>query len=420
MKIVFATTQSLAGSTMIGRVLPLARHFASQHRVTVLALREANIARRRASPTGTGKTPGVSPPTPGVEEAPVFPARRPVTWFVGIEPFRRTNSGKQRLHGLALITNMLAAALRTTWQLLRLRPDCVIIIKTLPHNVLGAYLYKKMLRGRARVIIDVDDFELLANTVTSLDQRAAIHWAERAAVSLADHIVTVTPFLTDHFEQLARQQNVLITMIPTGVESSYKLQTANYSLKPTILYLGSLSIASGHRVDLLPAILEHVRRQVPDAHLTIAGSGDDEQRLRRALTERQLTGAVTWHGRFKLPTPDGQPGNLLALLQTAAVIVDPIDNSVVARAKSSFRVAVAAAVGLPCVTSNIGIRPYFLLPSLRDRSFARPGDPTSYAAKIVSFLREPLTDAERSSLTAHTQQYSWDRLAAAYQKIIVS
>ncbi|MBI4022169.1 MAG: glycosyltransferase [Candidatus Andersenbacteria bacterium] len=403
MKIVFAATQSLAGSTMIGRVLPLARYFSRQHHVTVLGLR-ASGGRRASS------TPGVDDETPGV-----FPARRSEPFFcvIGREPFQRTANGKRRLRGLPLIINMLATALRTAWQLQRLHPDCAIIVKTLPHNVLGAYLYKNILRGRARIIADADDFELMANAVTSLNQRAAIHWAEHTAVALADAIVTATPFLTDHFSQLAGNRPRSIIEIPTGLDPALKQLALNYKFKPTLLYLGSLSVASGHRVDLLPDILAGVRQRVPDAQLFIAGRGDDAQSLHREFSDRGLTSAVTWQAQFSPPDwPD--------LLSRGQVLIDPIDSSIVVRAKSSSRTLLAAAAGFPIVTSNIGIRPYFLPDALHERFFAAPGNIQMYIDKVIALLRQPLNDAERTAMRRRAQPYLWPNLSRRYLKLITA
>lgn len=385
MKIVFATTQAPSGSTMIGRVLPLARYFRQQGcTVTVLALR----------PAGHPTQPIPSPFIP-----------------VGTEPFRRTPHGKERLRGTPLVANMLATTLRTARQLAKQRPDIVIVAKTLPHNVLGAYLYKKFLRGSALVIVDVDDFELVANTICSLKERAAIHAAERAAVQIASRIVAATPFLADHFEQLARRRNIPVTMIPTGIEALPLLLPTPYPLPPTILYIGSLSISSGHRVDMLPDILTLVRRQVPDARLVIAGSGDNELTLRHEFSRRDLEAAVTWKSGFT-------PPELPALLASSHVLVDPIDSSLVARAKSSSRTLLAAAAGYPIVTSNIGIRPYFLPDALHDRFFAAPADTAMYAEIIVSLIRTPLTESERASLRQRASVYTWSILGHHYLEII--
>lgn len=116
---------------MIGRVLPLAKEFSKQHAVHILVLGEAS------------------------SEEPTITLHR-----VGDLPFIRTETGKKRLQGIALIFRLLSNALQTARRLLALAPDVVIIVKPLPHNVLGVLLWRLLAGRSAQVILDVDDFEL--------------------------------------------------------------------------------------------------------------------------------------------------------------------------------------------------------------------------------------------------------------------
>ena len=180
---------------------------------------------------------------------------------------------------------------------------------------------------------------------------------------------------------------------------------------PSLLYIGSLSISSGHRIDLLPDILTRVQKIYPDAQLHIAGNGDDTTRLKRQFTKQELP-HVHWHGRFT------GPAQIADILQQTTIIIDPVDTSIANRAKSSFRTTLAAAHSLPVVTSDIGIRPYLLPLSFHDRFFAKPANPKAYAEKIISLLQKPLTGAERSILSDHVKQYTWQTLASNYNKLL--
>lgn len=181
MTIAFVTTQTLQGSTVIGRVLPLAKELAKNHEVTILG-------------HGDG----------------------PENWHnSGQDPFRRTPAGKKRLSGLALVWRLKLNAFIAALKLIQLKPDVIIIVKSLPENVFAVRL-ATLFYNPKKTILDVDDFELTANALSSIWQRAAVHWAERAGARLADQIVTASPFLSDHFEQLTRGKKP-ITMIPTGL-----------------------------------------------------------------------------------------------------------------------------------------------------------------------------------------------------------
>jgi len=379
MTIVFATTLSLQGSTIQGRILPIAKQLASHHQVHLLLLNDV-------------------------------PSRNQINYHrVGSEPFIRTNKSKHRLSGLALLINMLSTAFNTTRTLWRISPDVVVISKALPHNVLGVKIWR-LFHPRHKIILDVDDFELSSNQLSSIYQRAAIHWAERVATDLATHIIAATPFLADHYQFLSNNKSS-VTLIPTGVHS-YKAVRSTPST-PIIAYIGSLSISSGHRVDLLPDILQRLKTQYPLIKLMVIGSGEDTTSLKQSFVDKGLTESVIWHGRFS-------PADLPALLSQISILIDPIDSSIANRAKSSFRVSLAAASGLPVVTSNIGIRPLLLPPALHSRFFAQPNNTQDYANKISALINHPLTPSERTSLIKHSQANSWSRIADQYYSIIQS
>ena len=202
MKITFVTTMSVQGSTVIGRVMPLAKELAKKHQAHILVHHFSS--------------PGACPPywregevsEPSEDGGVVVEA-------VGRDPFSKTPAGKKRLSGFRLIARLKFNAFKAALKLISLKPDVIIIVKPLPENVFAVRLATLCFKPK-KVILDVDDFELTANVLTSLLQRAAVHWAERAGARIADHIVTASPFLSDHFEQLTHGKKQ-ITMIPTGV-----------------------------------------------------------------------------------------------------------------------------------------------------------------------------------------------------------
>lgn len=380
MKIAFTTTVSFNSSSMIGRVIPLAHELSTKHEIHILYMDES-------------QTKSVDP---------TFKSHS-----IGVLPFTRTPNGKIRLQGWRLMTRLLTAALHTTQVLFRVSPEVVVIVKSQPHNVLGASLWH-LFNPRAKIILDVDDFELTANVLTSLSQRAVFHWAERRATSLADHITAATPFLADHFSQLDDRKKV--TLIPTSIQAAWHSPLIP-SDQPQLLYVGSLSRTSGHRIDLLLPILKAVKAIVPTVRLTIAGTGDDEKYLQEECKKENLSNAVTFTGRFV-------PNTLKPHLTTNTVMLDPVDTSITERAKSSFRVALAAALGMPVVTSNVGIRPYLLPASLHTKYFAAPANVAEYAKKIVALLNETPTASVRAELRQHAGRHSWVTLAKKYDDIL--
>lgn len=382
MKIVFVTTQSPLQSTLIGRVMPLAQEFTEMGNSVTVLVHDENGSRIEH----------------GMKS-------------IGPNPFQRTANGKKRHSGLSLIWTMKMNALKAAWQLIKIKPDVVIVVKPLPENTLAVFLAKPFLQ-RAKIVLDVDDFELEANHLTSLVQRAAIHASERAAAKIASHIIVATPFLGDHMQLLAGTKKP-VTLIPTGLPLAVgKTPDVEEASKYVLVFAGSVSVSSGHRVDMLPEILLHVRKSIPDATLRIAGSGDDEKALREQFAKRGLQDAVTWHGRFALE-------DIEALMQDCAVLIDPIDASIANRAKSSFRAALALAYGLPIVTSNIGIRTAMIPATLHARFFAKPGDAAAYAEKAIGLLQSPISAEDSTLLHDASVGYRYNHLAKVYYNCMI-
>lgn len=381
MKIAFITSQSANGSTVAGRIMPLAGQLAVRHKVYVI---------------GHGQPP---------------PGPLAIVWHnAGPDPFSRLPTGKIRLKGWRLAYRMLHNARTAALALKKISPDILIISKPLPEGVTAAWLGRFWFAPK-KIILDVDDFELTANTLASLVERAAVHASERIGAHVAQTIVTASPFLSDHMRQLT-QDKKSVTMIPTGLTGPPEAPEPAVVGAPVITFIGSLSIHSGHRVDLLPDILLTVLRTFPATTLRLIGSGDDAAALRSRFQELGLTGHVIWHaGRFSA-------GDATRLLAGTAVLLDPIDSSITNRAKSSYRLMLALWYGLPIVTSNVGIRSIVLPADFHGRSFARPGDAFDYAQKIIDCLKTPLSKAEQAQLLSRAQEYSWTRLAAEYEKLL--
>lgn len=151
----------------------------------------------------------------------------------------------------------------------------------------------------------------------------------------------------------------------------------------------------------------------PKTRFTIAGDGDDALAIKNHCQKLGLEKHITWHGRFS-------PNEIPSLIQTASVIIDPIDASLVSRAKSSFRVTLAIATGHAVVTSNIGIRSKLIPSNFHQKFFAQPEHAKDYANKINTLLQTSLTNKEAQDLQAHGKNYTWTQLAAQYQRILQS
>lgn len=393
MKIVFVTTQSVVQSTLVGRIMPVAKEIQNMgNDVTVLVHEEMTTLPLGRGMEGVGAT----------SEQQTSPHISPI----GKNPFTRTAEGKKRVRGFSLALLMLGNAFRSTRELIRLKPDVIVIVKPLPENVLAVSVAHLILR-KTRIVLDADDFELFANVVSSIPERAVLHWAERRACAMAHHIITATPFLADHMRAIC-QKSISITLIPTGLTAIVPLaMVGKAGFNPVITYIGSITASSGHLVFMLPDILERVRKEFPNAEMLIVGSGDDEQELKQKFADKNLADSVSWFGRFSdVDMPE--------IISSTSVLVDPIDDSIVNRAKSSFRAMTAVTYGVPIVTSNIGIRAEIIPQQFQHSFFATPADIPSYSHKIADLLSHPI-DADQVEVLQETgKQYSFQAMAIAY------
>jgi glycosyltransferase involved in cell wall biosynthesis len=126
------------------------------------------------------------------------------------------------------------------------------------------------------------------------------------------------------------------------------------------------------RIDLLLRAFASVRRSVPGATLTVAGTGSDEARLRALTNELSLSGAVTFAGYV----PESQ---LWSLFASARVLAAP--------AMADFIIAPyeAMAMGARVVwTTEVEADPAI---AASDQVFVAPPEERAFAAAIVRALR---------------------------------
>ncbi len=148
-----------------------------------------------------------------------------------------------------------------------------------------------------------------------------------------------------------------------------------------------------------------VRRQLPDARMTIAGQGPEAARLRALASELGVAASVDFCGQL-----DREP--MAALLRRAAVSlnasrVDNMPNSVLE----------ALASGVPVVSTNVGGVPWLV----RDGQTALlvpPDDPLAMAAALVRVLGDAvLASALASAGRAEVQAYGWPRVREQWSAV---
>lgn len=190
-----------------------------------------------------------------------------------------------------------------------------------------------------------------------------------------------------------------IQVILPGVDTGrYRVDsTIRRSDVPTFLYVGRLKRYK--QVDTAIAALAIVRRTVPQARLTIAGTGDDRDRLERVAREAGLAGAVDFPGFVS------EERKIELYRQAWAVVMPSL--------KEGWGITniEAAACGTPVIAADNSA----LRESVRD---GRTGFlvPTHDVAAWAGAMRRVTEASERERLSggarAFGASFSWERTAS--------
>lgn len=149
-----------------------------------------------------------------------------------------------------------------------------------------------------------------------------------------------------------------------------------------------------------------VRKALPAARLTVAGSGPQRQMLEQLAAELAIADAVTFTGRV-------DNSGMAALYQGADVMLNPslADNMPIS-------VLEALASGVPVVSTDVGGVPY-LVTHDETALLVPPQNPEAMAAAMLALLGDPSKASRlRAAGIESVKKYTWqnvrDRLLQAY------
>ena len=144
--------------------------------------------------------------------------------------------------------------------------------------------------------------------------------------------------------------------------------------------------------------LDLLRRQLPDARLTIAGAGPELDKLQRAVASLRLGDAVHFAGRMVNAA-------VAELYRSADAMLNPslVDNMPIS-------VLEAFASGVPVVSTNVGGVP-FIAEHERNALLVPPSDPAACAAALGRVLQDAaLADRLRRAALDDAAAYSCTRV----------
>jgi glycosyltransferase involved in cell wall biosynthesis len=148
-----------------------------------------------------------------------------------------------------------------------------------------------------------------------------------------------------------------------------------------------------------------VRKDVLEAKLTVAGTGPDEDALRRLASELGISGAVHFCGRL-------DRDRMAELYRSAFVVLNPsrVDNMPIS-------VLEAMASGVPVVSTNVGGVPFIVRDGVT-ALLVPAGDHAAMAAAALQLLRNPGYAAQiRDAALREVQQYAWQRVRHRWSSI---
>ena len=223
----------------------------------------------------------------------------------------------------------------------------------------------------------------------------------------ADMIIVPSGFL----EEVFANRNFITRIVPNIVDLSRFIpdHTRKRNLaSPHIVVARNLEPLYDNATAL--KAFHIVRKSIPSARLTIAGSGPEHTLLEAMAKELSLTDAVVFAGRL-----DNE--HMHTLYRDADIALNPslADNMPIS-------ILEALASGVPVVSTNVGGIP-FLVEDGKSALLVQPRDPDGMAKAVLRVLRdESLRERMIQSGLDHARRYSWEsvrgQLFSAYEMAI--
>jgi len=142
--------------------------------------------------------------------------------------------------------------------------------------------------------------------------------------------------------------------------------------------------------------------------LVLAGSGEDRKQLEDLAKKLKVADKIIFYGRYQL-------AEVRSLIELADVVVDPVDDSLTNRAKSSSRVVQALYLNKPVVTSNVGVRKE-LLRGLG--TMAKPDNPADLARVLKVILTNQQSADKFTAGHERVKSMQWSQLAPQVKEIL--
>lgn len=379
LRVTFLATLPLNSSTIIGRTIPLAKELKKRgHLVNIITL---------------GKIIDTTEDTsiPSVVAGPTF----------------RNNDGKPNV--FKLLSRYFAAKKGLNVAVKKQGQDVIVLVKAHPQN------FAAIKNLPTAIVLDSDDDESHSSR-SNFVERTWLKRINKNAAKKSTLITACSPFLVEQYKKIC--PNKTIEFIPTAIPEAVATTPINlrryFDLPPEsqiVLYLGSLAISSGHRVDQLLNAWNELSSSNLKLHLILAGDGIDTEKIRAQAKQLSNNNRIHFFGRF-----DSENSEDFA--RQANLLIDPIDKSIANQAKSSSRTMLSLKSGTPIITANVGIRKILLPTSIHHWALYEPDSQET----LVKCIKYGLTDEAKNIFTESTknlwQQWTWEVIGAKFSSLL--
>lgn len=338
--------------------------------------------------------------------------------FVGQMHVVKRGDRKYDFNKIYLLWISLSSSLKMAWAGLWTKSDILYCFQPQPINGF-AVLLVKFLTG-CTLFLDCQDYEADVNRLTPFQKWVFMlfedKWLPRAAKRISYH----TEFLKERYRRLGYPPEKFI-YVPNGVDAQRFAGTneqivtqlrQKYKLphRKVVLYFGSLSLKSGHNVDLLLEAFVIVKKQIPESVLLLVGGGENIDDL-KAMVDPAIKEDVIFAGKV-------HPAEIANYVSLAQVSVDPLKDTPANQGRSPLKIFESMAVGVPVITANIGDRRK-VIETDRAGLLVKLGDALDLARGIVTILRdETLAKQMSAECRRIIQKYFWHTIIAEFVKEI--
>jgi len=220
-----------------------------------------------------------------------------------------------------------------------------------------------------------------------------------ATLRAAQALTVPSGFLQGVFARYGIESRIVPNVVDLALFKPPASKAANRQRSPHIIVVRNLELL--YDIPTALRAFAAIRERMHGATLSIAGTGSQEEALRKLAAGLGAEGAVKFMGRISRE-------QMASLLTTADLMLNPTtaDNMPIS-------ILEAMAAGVPIVSTDVGGIPY-MLDHGRTGLLVAPGDAAAMAEAALQVLQDGslaarITEAARSDV----QQYSWPHVRAA-------